>query len=121
MWSDLSVTVPRHDHALTLDRLPTSKQTITSFFGKLHRKIMAGFRKGDAWLAPSRKGDQVCELVVPCILDAVRQQHDPLGLERFDRSFIVGDQDNRTLIRPQGGKNLATAGRVQVVSRLVEQ
>src|ERR1700750_2444179 len=46
----------------------------------------------------SGKGDQIGIRVVPEVLDPVGQDQDPVGVERPDRSLVVGDQDDRAAV-----------------------
>jgi hypothetical protein len=51
-----------------------------------------------AGLPGGRERDEVLVVGAPQVLDTVGQQQDPLGLERVDRTLVVGDEDDRALV-----------------------
>src|ERR1700716_129419 len=57
-----------------------------------------------------RKLDKFQIIRGPMILGAVRQQDDPLGLERFHRTGIVRDEHDRASQAAQRAEDLRAAG-----------
>ena len=68
-----------------------------------------------------RERDQVQVVLVPEVLDAVGQQHNALGIQCLDGTFVVADQNDGTGVVPQRPEDFGAAGRVQVVGGLIQQ
>src|SRR5690606_32011881 len=67
----------------------------------------------DAHRACSGERDEIGVVGAPQVLDAVREQDDPLRLERLDGALVVGDQDDGALVRAQRADDLLAAGPVE--------
>src|SRR5690606_39638710 len=89
-------------------------QNLTRFAVPGQGRRAAGAGTGRPPDGGSGERDQVLELGVPHVLDAVGQQDDPLRLERVDRALVVGDQHDRALVVAQRAEDLLPAGRVEV-------